>query len=52
MYSLPLKNLVFSENVAPAQGFGVSADSAGWDAFGKIRGAIFNQAETMIGRIK
>ncbi len=52
VYKMPLKNQAFSGNIRKAQGFGVSLESAGWDAFGKITDKIIKNAEEIIEGIK
>lgn len=52
VYKMPLKSQAFSGNIENAQGFGVSIESAGWDAFGKISESIVKKAEKIIEGIK
>lgn len=52
LYNLQTGHVVATQNVPAESGFGVSAQGAGWDAFGKQIDVTLNKARNMIGRIK
>jgi hypothetical protein len=52
LYTLPAKSLTRKKNLAAQEGFGVTAESAAWDAFGKSRGPILSVAGKMIKGIQ
>lgn len=52
LYTLPAKSLTRKETLPSQEGFGVTAESAAWDAFGKSRGPIVKAAGKMIKGIQ
>lgn len=51
LYKLPQGNVISSENIPGETGFGVSAEIAGWDAFGKLKDIILSKARSIIESI-
>ncbi|VVS90614.1 LPP20 family lipoprotein [Desulfoluna spongiiphila] len=52
LYTLPAKSLTKKENLASQEGFGITAESAVWDAFGKSREPIVKAAGKMMERVQ
>lgn len=52
LYTLPTKSLTRKETLSSQDGFGITAESAAWDAFGKSRGGILAAAGKMIKGIQ
>ncbi|VFQ42549.1 hypothetical protein [Desulfoluna butyratoxydans] len=52
LYTLPAKSLTRKETLPSQEGFGVTAESAVWDAFGKSREPIVKAAGTMMKGIQ
>lgn len=52
LYNLETGQIVATENIPPESGFGVSAQGAGWDAFGKQIKLAMDKTKNVIGRIK
>ncbi|MEA3499911.1 MAG: hypothetical protein U9R41_02665 [Candidatus Marinimicrobia bacterium] len=52
LYNLETGQIVATENIPVKSGFGVSAQGAGWDAFGKRINLTVDKTRNVIGKIK
>ena len=51
LYSMPYGEMIFSESIPAQRGFGVSADSAGWDGYGQMRRDILRLATSAVEQL-
>ncbi len=51
LYRLPRGDEIAAERLPSVKGFGVSADVAGWDGYGKVKNAVIKKAQKIIESI-